>query len=93
MAQRLVDMADSKPKRRFSILTPKECIGIQESFTEMKQNKAQLYQDLGKNKSSTTFQEYFFSYNPDDAASKKKAKSVIKKLKEATPEDSSRSDT
>jgi hypothetical protein len=93
IAQKLVEMADSKPKRRFSILTPKECIGIQESFTEMKQHKAQLYTDLGKNKSSADFLEYFFTYNPDDASGKKKAKAAIKKLKEVKPEDNSRSDT
>lgn len=93
IAQRLVDLANSKPERRFAILMPKECIGIQESFVEMKRSKAELLLELGKDKSSKRYLEYFFTYNPDDAASKKKAKSALKKLKETTQEDSSRSDT
>jgi len=93
IAQKLVDLANSKPKRRFAILTPKECIGTQESFTEMKQQKAKLYEDLGKNKSSADFLQYFFTYNPNDKESKKKAKAAIKKLKDVTPEGSSHSDT
>jgi hypothetical protein len=81
IAQRLVDVANSKSKRRFEILTPKECIGVQESFIEMKRNKAELFEDLGKDRNSKKFLEYFFTYNPGDASSKKKAKSAIKKLK------------
>jgi hypothetical protein len=81
IAQRLVDIANSKTKRRFELLTPKECIGVQESFIEMKRNKAELFEKLGKDRSSKDFLEYFFTYNPDDASSKKKAKAAIKKLK------------
>ena len=94
IAQRLVDIASSKAKRRFEILTPKECIGIQESFIQMKRNKAELYEELGKDRNSKKFLEYFFTYNPDDSASKKKAKSALKKLKEkeSKQEDSSHSE-
>jgi len=81
IAQRLVDIASSKNKRRFELLTPKECIGVQESFIQMKRNKAELFEDLGKDRSSKKFLEYFFTYNPDDPSSKKKAKSALKKLK------------
>jgi hypothetical protein len=91
IAQRLVDVAHSKKKRRFAILTPKDCLGVQESFVEMKRNKAELYADLSKNKSSTEYLEYFFSYNPNDTKARKKTlRKALKKLK-ATPEDSSRS--
>jgi hypothetical protein len=93
IAQRLVEVANSKPDRRFSILTPKDCIGTQESFVEMKRHKAELMSELAKDKTSKRFAEYFFTYNPDDSSSKKKAKSALKKLKETTQEDSSRSDT
>jgi hypothetical protein len=93
IAQRLVDVANSKPERRFAILTPKECIGIQESFIEMKRHKAELLSELGKNKSSREYLEYFFTYNPADEKSKKKVKKELKILAEPTPEDSSRSDT
>jgi hypothetical protein len=94
IAQRLVDIASSKAKRRFEILTPKECIGIQESFIQMKRNKAELYEELGKDRNSKKFLEYFFTYNPDVSASKKKAKSALKKLKEkeSKQEDSSHSE-
>jgi hypothetical protein len=84
IAQRLVDVANSKAKRRFEILTPKECIGVQESFIEMKRNKAELFEDLGKDRNSKKFLEYFFTYNPGDASSKKKAKSALKKLKSSS---------
>jgi hypothetical protein len=84
IAQRLVDIASSKAKRRFEILTPKECIGVQETFVEMKRHKAELFEELGKDRSSKKFLEYFFTYNPDDASSKKKAKSAIKKLKSSS---------
>jgi hypothetical protein len=39
-----------------------------------------LFEKLGKDRSSKDFLEYFFTYNPDDASSKKKAKSALKKL-------------
>jgi len=84
IAQRLVDIANSKTKRRFDILTPKECIGIQESFVEMKRSKAELFEELGKDRNSKKFLENFFTYNPDDASSKKKAKAAIKKLKSSS---------
>ena len=84
IAQRLVDIANSKAKRRFDILTPRECIGIQESFVEMKRNKAELFKELGKDRSSKKFFENFFTYNPDDDSSKKKAKAAIKKLKSSS---------
>jgi hypothetical protein len=84
IAQRLVDVANSKAKRRFELLTPKECIGVQETFVEMKRNKAELFEKLGKDRSSKDFIEYFFTYNPDDASSKKKAKAAIKKLKSSS---------
>lgn len=91
IAQRLVDLANDKPSRRFDILTPKECIGEQETLTDMKRNKAKLYSDLGKDKASAEYLEYFFTYDPSDAASKKKARDAIKKLKDVKPEESSRS--
>jgi hypothetical protein len=90
IAQRLVDIANSKPARRFSILTPKECLGEQETLIDMKRNKAKLFTELGKDKSSVGYLEYFFTYNPNDEQSKKKAKSALEKLKQ---EDSSRSST
>jgi hypothetical protein len=91
IAQRLVEIANAKPERRFAVLTPKECIGTQESFIEMKRDKAELLLELSKNKSSKEYLKYFFTYNPDDETGKKKVKKHLQTLKETTPEESSRS--
>jgi hypothetical protein len=40
-----------------------------------------LFEDLGKDRNSKKFLEYFFTYNPGDASSKKKVKTALKKLK------------
>jgi hypothetical protein len=50
----------------------------------MKRNKAELFEELGKDRSSKKFLEYFFTYNPDDATSKKKAKTALKNLKSSS---------
>lgn len=93
IAQRLVDLANSKPSRRFEILTPTECLGEQETFTDMKRHKATLYSDLSKDKKSAEYLEYFFTYDPSDESSKKKAKVAIEKLKDIRPGENSHSNT
>jgi hypothetical protein len=74
IAQNLMDVASKKSKRRFDVLIPKDCLGKQETFIEMKRQKAELYEELSKNKSSPEFIKYFFSYNPHDKSAKKKTK-------------------
>lgn len=64
VSQRLVDLAETKPDRRFALLTPKTCLGKQETLLDMKKHKAELYAKLSKDKSSPDFLQYFFSYNP-----------------------------
>lgn len=64
IAQRLVDIADRKPARRFEMLTPIECIGHQTSLIEMRKEKAELYDKLSGDKSSPDFLKYFFTYTP-----------------------------
>lgn len=64
VAQRLVDLANHKEKRRYALLTPVDCLGTQETLIDMKKHKAELYEKLSKNKSSAEFLKYFFSYNP-----------------------------
>ena len=81
IAQRLMDVAKSKSKRRFSILIPKDCLGKQESFIEMKRHKSELFTELSKNKESPDFVRYFFSYNPKDPATRRNS---IKKLLKKT---------
>ena len=64
VSQRLVDLAASKEKRRYAILTPTDCIGVQETLVDMKKHKADLYEKLSKDKGSADFLKFFFSYNP-----------------------------
>ena len=64
VAQRLVDLADHKPKRRFEILTPIDCLGTQHSLVDMRKEKAVLYEKLSSKKTSPEFLRYFFTYTP-----------------------------
>lgn len=64
VSQRLVDLANHKEKRRYALLTPIDCLGEQESLTDIKKHKADLYNSLSGNKGSVDFLTYFFSYNP-----------------------------
>lgn len=64
IAQRLMEVADHKPKRRFQLLTPIDCLGTQTTLVDMRKQKAVLYSKLSKNKQSSDFLKYFFTYNP-----------------------------
>jgi hypothetical protein len=64
IAQRLVELANEKPKRRFALLTPIDCIGTQETLIDMRKHKSVLFEKLSKNKNSAEFLKYFFTYNP-----------------------------
>jgi hypothetical protein len=82
IAQKLVDLANSKPKRRFAILTPKDCVGTQETLVDMKRHKAELYSKLSKNKSSPEFIKYFFTYNPNTSKTRRaKVRQQLRKTK------------
>ena len=74
IAQKLIDMANHKPKRRFALLTPKECLGQQETLIDMKKHKAELFEELSTDKSSSKFLEYFYTYNPRDTLKQRKEK-------------------
>jgi hypothetical protein len=77
-----VDLANSKPKRRFAILTPKDCVGTQETLVDMKRHKAELYLKLSKNKSSPEFIKYFFTYNPNTSKTRRaKVRQQLRKTK------------
>ena len=89
VSQRLVDLASHKEKRRYAILTPIDCIGTQETLVDMKRHKAQLYNELSKNKNSVDFLKYFFTYNPKDSETKRaKAREALKKTRKARLESS-----
>lgn len=82
VAQRLVDLADHKPKRRFEILTPIDCLGTQHSLVDMRKEKAVLYEKLSSKKSSPEFLRYFFTYSPGlSKTQKKRLRTALRKTK------------
>lgn len=84
IAQRLMDLAAHKPKRRFEILTPKECIGIQHTKTDLRKHKATLYEEYSKNKNSADFIRYFFTYDPRaPLEERKKIRAKLRKTRRA----------
>lgn len=89
VSQRLVDLASNKEKRRYALLTPVDCLGKQETLVDMKRHKARLYNELSKNKSSTEFLKYFFSYNPKTTTTQRmRARNSLKKTRRARVESS-----
>ncbi len=87
IAQRMVDLASHKPKRRFELLTPKDCIGIQETKTDLRKNKSKLYEELSKDKNSAEFIQYFFTYDPHvDVKERKKIRERLRKTRRARTE-------
>jgi hypothetical protein len=78
ICQRLVDMAHASGKRRFELLTPLDCIGRQETLTDMKVHKGTLYEKTPKN--SPKFLQLFFTYKPGTLTKTQKAR-VRKTLK------------
>jgi hypothetical protein len=84
VAQRLVELADDKPQRRFALLTPSECLGTQKELLELRQERVDLYEKLKKNKSSPDFVQYFFTYNPKVSKTERaKVNRVLKKTRKA----------
>jgi hypothetical protein len=79
VSQRIVDLASHKEKRRYAILTPKECLGEQDTLIDIRRNKAKLYARLSEDKSSADFLKFFFAYNP--AAPKTERQQLKKQLK------------
>jgi hypothetical protein len=63
-AHKLMEIANNSSRRRFKLLTPITCLGKQEELTDLMRKKSQLYDKLSKNKQSSAFMKYFFSYTP-----------------------------
>jgi hypothetical protein len=78
IAQRLMDLAHSSKQRRFQLLTPIECLGHQETLTEIKAHTASLRTSL-KSKEDM-FLKFFFMYNPSQVTRTKKT-SLKKQLR------------
>jgi hypothetical protein len=82
IAQRLMDLADHKPKRRFELLTPIDCLGDQKTLTDMRKEKAELYSKLSKKKQSADFLRYFFTYTPSaPVTERKKLRNALRKTR------------
>ena len=80
VSQRLVDLANHKEKRRYALLTPIDCLGSQETLTDIKRHKAALFEKLSANKSSPDFLKFFFSYNPKSSKTQRsKAREQLRK--------------
>jgi hypothetical protein len=89
VTQRLVDVASHKEKRRYALLTPIDCIGTQETLTDMKRHKARLYTELSANKTSVDFLKYFFTYNPSGTKTQRASvRAALKKTRKARLESS-----
>lgn len=84
-AQNLVELANEKSHaRRYRLLTPITCLGKQKSLIDMRIEKTEIYEKVGKNKSSPEFLEYFFTYTPtsmDKTRRQKFRKDTLKTLK------------
>jgi hypothetical protein len=89
VAQRLVDLANNKEKRRYALLTPTDCIGTQETLIDMKKHKAELYNTLMSNKGSVEFLKYFFTYNPKSTKTQRtNVRAQLRKTRKARYESS-----
>lgn len=84
VAQRLMDVVNSKRERRFELLTPIDCLGKQDTLTDMREEKAKLYSKLSSKKTSTDFLRYFFTYNPHDSKTKRnQLRDALKRTRKA----------
>jgi len=84
VAQRLVELADNKPKRRFALLTPSQCLGVQKELLELRRERVSLYDKVKNNKSSPDFVQYFFTYDPKSTKTERaKAREILKKTRKA----------
>jgi len=78
VAQRLVDLADHG-SREFALLTPKECLGHQETLIDMKKHRSDLYARVSKDKESPEYLASFFNYTPGDKTRRRKIRDLLKK--------------
>ena len=89
VSQRLMDLANHKEKRRYALLTPIDCLGEQETLVDMRKNKAVLYDEVSKNRNSSEFLKFFFTYDPHiSKTERKKVKDKLRKTRKARIESS-----
>jgi hypothetical protein len=75
IAQRLIDLASKS--RRFELLTPLECLGHQESLTDIKAATGELRAKTPKD--SSDFLKFFFTYNPSQKTHKQSIRAKLRK--------------
>jgi hypothetical protein len=89
VAQRLMDLAHEKPKRRFALLTPVDCLGVQHTLVDIRKDKAEQYEKLSKDKSSAEFLKFFFTYSPSlSKTQRERAREQLHKTRKARYESS-----
>ena len=89
IAQKLMDLANDKKKRRFELLTPVDCFGTQETLLDMRKHKSELYEKLSKDRTSPDFVKYFFTYNPHaPKTERKQIRERLRKTRKARSESS-----
>jgi hypothetical protein len=81
-AEHLLELAEESGDRKYSLLTPIECIGKQASLSDIKVKRAADYEKLSKDRNSKLYLESFFTYDPSKAtaADKKKIKEKLSKI-------------
>ena len=84
ISQRLMDLASST-KHRFKLLTPLDCLGHQESLTEMKKKTSELHEQTPKK--SDEFMKLFFKYTPGTLTKtqKNRVRTTLKKTMKKLP--------
>jgi hypothetical protein len=84
VAQRLVELADDKPQRRYALVTPKICMGTQKELLDLRRERVELYEKVKKDKTSPDFIQYFFTYNPNSNKTERaKTREILKKTRKA----------
>jgi hypothetical protein len=84
VAQRLVELAYDKPNRRYTLLTPSQCLGVQKELLDLRRERVQLYDTMKKDKSSPDFVQYFFTYSPKASKTeRRKTRELLKKTRKA----------
>jgi len=88
VAQRLVELADDKPQRRYVLVTPKTCMGTQKELLDLRRERVELYEKAKKDKTSPDFVQYFFTYNPTATKTERaKTRELLKKTRKARLKD------
>lgn len=81
-AEHLLELAEESGSRRYALLAPIDCLGKQDTLTDVKVKRAVTYEKLAKQRNSLPYLESFFTYDPAKTtpSEKKKLKDKLKKI-------------